>query len=322
MALSLREVDEDKRDEDPNHSYLISSRTALTGALAPFGKEFLGFDHQLFECIKILLSQKTLVAEQEVVRLIMQHEAHGSNGWGRIDAKRTYGLSNRANQYPHLFAIEALEHLPDDHPNPLLIELGAGTGVEFSFFAEQLKDKGRGHVVGADANADAVREIGEKIKVGGLSGVAEIFCQDYLTLLERYRNQDVALIFAFSSLHYHPPLFLKEVIFPLIAEVLRSKTADLKPGKLYFTMKCGSAPSANNESQINLMYKNDDYSWCFHKMDRLFRLYPNTIQGITALLEPNFIVNSIELLPVEGYSETGEVEQFWHVIATPKLIAS
>ena len=139
---------------------------------------------------------------------------------------------------------------------------------------------------------------------------------DYVHVLDSSRGMGIDLIYSHSTLHYFPPLVLKERIFPMIAKALKKGDGTVV-GKFCLAMKLTSSASALSVNQIKLA-PGHPYDPSYDKVDELFRIYLASEEEMLALAEPTFDVASINVVPHHNYDKTGNTEILCQAILIPK----
>lgn len=150
---------------------------------------------------------------------------------------------------------------------------------------------------------------------------------NYLKVLRSSSGMGINVIFSNSSFHYFPPHILREIIFPMVAAALRDKKGNVT-GKFCLAMKIASSASAKakitsshsdeEEERHERLDANSPYNPSYDKVDKVFRIYPETKKDVIALVEQYFDIEYIKVEEVSDYDKTGDTEQMCQLILVPK----
>lgn len=260
------------------------------------------------------LRENTLESHKEALRVLKESGLLANQRWNEIHTAKSHRFSKASDNRVNSFADLALRQVPLDNDS-VILELGTGAAND----AKHLARRSNAHLIGVDISEDTVKEGVENIERAG-NGVRErinLIVGNFFDILDTSRGAGVSMVYSHSTLHYAPPLILREKTFPLIADVLRSNQEGAKWGKLCMAMKTAASASAQASSQIKLLPGNP-YNPSVDTKDKLFRVYPETKKDVLALLEPSFNIEYARLVPVRNYDRKGDTEIFCYVIASPK----
>ena len=314
LELAL-DVDEQLQEEE---SYApVSAQPRLYDTLSPPKyKDPVEVEQVVLERMSELLKLNTLQSSEEAMELLKGSGLLAVQRWEEIHSnpESRHNFSRVSKNRVNSFARRVLDRVDLDEDS-LILELGSGFGNDAMHFARKTNT----NVIGVDSSQAAITKAQSTLGEQGLRGKVNLTCHDFLEVLEQSRGMNLDMVYSHSTLHYSPPLILRERTFPLIADVLRSNGPGTEDGKLCFAMKTGASASAKSSNQHQLL-TGDPYNASVDMHDKVFRIYPESKDDILALLEPSFDVDYARVVPVKGYDKNGDVEMFCYVIATPKAI--
>lgn len=270
---------------------------------------------ELIRGVRSFLREHTLNSHRQAERLIAESRFDAADRWEDLHTRRE-GAHHFSMFDPALandFARTVTEWVPDERSTRIL-ELGTGYGNDLALMARALK---KAEFVGVDNSPTAIREAKNNLRKLGLIERVRLVCGDYREELDRLRGSGQTMVYAHSTLHYHPALVLRDEIFPRIAAVLNSKGPKEQRGKLFLGMKTAVSASARASDKVRLL-GNDMYHHNFDTRDGVFRIYPDRMKDVLRLLYSDFEIDDAYLRKLEGYDHSGDVEEFCYVVGTTR----
>ncbi len=315
LALALDEEDA-QQSEGAYETAPASVRPLAYSELAPPKYEDrVEVEEDVLRKMAYLLEKNTLESHEQAMELLKGSGLLAVQRWEDIhsDPNSRHNFSTVSSKRVNSFARRVLDKMHLDE-NSIILELGSGFGNDAMFFANNSKAT----VIGVDSSQAAITQAQKNPAMQQLRGRVNLACSDFLGVLEQSRGSNLSMVYSHSTLHYSPPLILREKTFPLIADVLRpNEIPGSTPGTLCFAMKIGTSASAKAPNQ-NQLLPGSAYNPSVDMKDKVFRIYPETKSDVLNLVEPSFDVQYARLVPVKGYDKNGDTEMFCYVIATPK----